>query len=1632
MNRQLNRMFSVVTILALLLMALPVQSARADNVPQLLPFSQNWSNTGLITANDDWSGVPGIVGFLGQDITTGTGTDPQTLLGVSALANDVDVIANQTNTGITNGGVAEFEITDSVIAMQGSGTADAPHIILYLNTTGQTNITVAYNVRDVDASADNAIQQVALQYRVGNSGNFTNLPGGYIADATTASSASQVTPISVQLPAAAENQPEVQVRIITTNAVGSDEWVGIDDLSVTASVTDVAPSIVTTDPANGATAVDISSNITVNFSEAIDATAGAITVECPAGSVVASNAVVDNLSSVVLDPGSDLPYSTTCTINVSASGITDEDGNDPPDNMAENFTASFVTADEPPPPAVGDVVISQVYGGGGNAGATYTHDFIELFNQGTTTASLDGWSVQYTSATGTGNFGSSTTLITPLSGSLAPGQYLLIQEATNAAVGSPLPTPDITDATPISMAAGAGKVALVNTTAPLGCNGSSTPCSPAALATIVDLVGYGSANFFEGSGPAPTISATLADFREEDGCVDTDDNSADFTATTPAARNSSSPFNSCVNQPTVINEVLASTTGTDVEYIELYGEAGASLAGLSLIYVESNDVSGPGTIDFRYDFAPAATLGLNGFYLVGTTAGLQSFYGVTPNADIPTNSLENSSATVALVETSSLTGASIGGSEVVLDTVGITDATASTFFFGAPVVGPDGSFFPAGVRRVTDGVDTDTAADWVISDFNLGPANTPTAGTGADVAPTVTETNPAEGATNVPVGSDISVTFSESVDVTAGAISVECPAGIPVASNAAASDVSSVTVDPASDLPATTTCSIVIDANGVIDNDGTPDTLTGTTSFSFTTGTAGGITPIHTIQGSGNTSAAGTFTVEGIVVGDYQAQSSGQLRGFFIQEEDADVDADPATSEGIFVFCNTCPVPVSVGDKVRVTGASSEFFNMTQLTASTVASVSVFSSGNPLPTPASVQLPVPGVPSGDLVAATTVINAYFEAFEGMLVSYPDTLSVSEYFELARYGQLILFEGGRPHTFTAVNTPTATGLINHQIDLASRKIILDDTDNRENRPVDVPNTPYYHPVPGLSTTNFFRGGDTITNLTGVLHWSFAGGGSPNAWRIRPVTEAYNYAFTPVNTRPAMPSIDGRLTVASFNVLNYFLTIDTSNTCAPTQNQDCRGADSAQELERQRTKMLAALSAIDADVFGFMEMENTTGVEPLADIVAGLPGYNYIDTGVIGTDAIRVGIIYKTSAVTPVGSYAILDSSVDPRFVDTRNRPALAQTFEENATGARFTVVVNHLKSKGSGCGPGDDDTATGQGNCNGTRTLAAQALADWLATDPTGSGDSDVLIIGDLNSYAKEDPIVALQNAGYTDLVAAFGGSSAYGYVFDGQLGYLDHALSNPSLTPQVADVAEWHINADEIPLLDYNDDQRTADEAVFEEESDSLPLYEPNQFRTSDHDPVIIGLNLTVPNRAPNANDDSVTTNEDTSVTINVLANDTDADADALIVSAVTQGANGTVVINGDNTVTYTPNADFNGGDSFTYTISDEEGASDTATVSVTITSVNDAPVAVDDTLIVAKNGSDVVFALANDSDVDGDTLTVVSFTEGAHGTVKYSERNNNFRYTPRRGFTGTDTFTYTISDGNGGTATATVTVTVE
>ncbi len=570
---------------------------------------------------------------------------------------------------------------------------------------------------------------------------------------------------------------------------------------------------------------------------------------------------------------------------------------------------------------------------------------------------------------------------------------------------------------------------------------------------------------------------------------------------------------------------------------------------------------------------------------------------------------------------------------------------------------------------------------------------------------------------------------------------------------------------------------------------------------------------IHQIQGSGaafDPAFGGTRTVEGVV-------TAAMLGGVFLQEEAVDVDTDPLTSEAIFVFLSGRAAP-TVGSVVRATGTVAEFGGKTQL--GQVTAVEPCDGDAPAITATPVTFPLAS--PGDL-----------ERYEGMQVRLVDELVISESFNYDRFGEVVV--ALPPNGWNRLYTPTAVVEPGDEAralaaEYKRRTITIDDRSTAQNPSV-IP-----HPGNGepFSLTNRFRAGDTVTGIEGIMDQAFG------AYRLQP-TEYGTY--TAKNPRPAdAPAVGGRVQVASFNVLNYFLTLDRgTNQCGAHLNLDCRGANDETEFQRQRAKILAALAELDADVVGLMEMENSPGVEPGADLVAGLNErlgagtYDYLDTGVIGTDAIRVGMLYKPGAVRPVGRFDVLDSSDDPRFDDQKSRPMLTQSFDEISSGARFTVSVNHLKSKGSACA-GDADLGDGQGNCNQTRTRAAQAIVDHLAGDPTESGDPDQLIIGDLNSYDHEDPIDALVAGGFTDLVEKFGGEYAYGYVFNGMVGYLDHALSTPSLTPQVTGAAEWHINADEPDILDY-------DMSFKPNPIDAL--YAPDPYRSSDHDAVLVGLDLT-------------------------------------------------------------------------------------------------------------------------------------------------------------------------------------------
>jgi predicted extracellular nuclease len=611
-------------------------------------------------------------------------------------------------------------------------------------------------------------------------------------------------------------------------------------------------------------------------------------------------------------------------------------------------------------------------------------------------------------------------------------------------------------------------------------------------------------------------------------------------------------------------------------------------------------------------------------------------------------------------------------------------------------------------------------------------------------------------------------------------------------------------------------------------------------------------TQISSVQGSGDSTPlfAQTVTVEGVVVGGYQ--QSTQLRGFFLQEETWDEDGVAETSEGVFVFSGSTPaLTVAEGQRVCVTGMASESLGMTRIDATrTGGSLSLTTPGDNLAdvTTASIDLPVVGT------AALA-----FERYEGMRVSFADRLVVTEHVDLDRFGAIRLTADARPTGYTQSDeTPTMAEYAAYLDALARHTVLLDDDDDTQYSAL--PAGVLAHPQTagfgvGEQGINYFRAGDSVTGLTGVMSWTNGGATGANAWRLRPVASA-PAVFAVDNPRvPAQSAALGDLRVVGFNVGNYFSTIDT--TGGPTAPL---GADSAAEFERQSAKLVATLTELDADVIGVVGIENNAGfaVQELANrlnAATGSADYDVVFTGQLGTDAVAVGLIYRTTAVAPVGAPAVL---ADVAFTtpnggtEPRNHPAVAQTF--SAAGEKFTIVVNHFAARSSTGATGWDlDQLDGQGAFNDTRTKGAAYLANaWLASDPTGQGDEDYLLIGDLNAFRGEAPVAQLRGAGFDDLVALYQGADAYSVVMDGQAGYADHAFASAAMLEQVVGAYIWHINADEVEAFDYNDTTQDAFGEQFAERKPSgNELYAADAFRSATRDPVVVDIALTAPPPPP-------------------------------------------------------------------------------------------------------------------------------------------------------------------------------------
>lgn len=699
----------------------------------------------------------------------------------------------------------------------------------------------------------------------------------------------------------------------------------------------------------------------------------------------------------------------------------------------------------------------------------------------------------------------------------------------------------------------------------------------------------------------------------------------------------------------------------------------------------------------------------------------------------------------------------------------------------------------------------------------------------------------------------------------------------------------------------------------------------------------------------------------------------GGINGFFIQ--DINGDNNNFTSDGIFI--RTTNHSVEIGQPVQITGTVNEFFDRTEII--NVSDLKLCGTQS-ITTPISLSLPV-------------ITLTDFEKYEGMLVEFSNELYINGTHDFDRYGEVVL--GSQPHINpTSLFPPGSVEYEQMKNSYSLDQIILDDGQLTYN-----PN-PTRHPNGiDFSLENFFRSRDVLTNVTGILDYAYG------KYRLQPIEGAIYFN---TNSRPSKPDeVGGTIRVASFNVLNYFTTLNS------------RGAENETEFTRQHDKLISTITKLDADILGLVEIENNTiAIQNLVDglnLANGEEIYTFIETGIIGIDEIKVAIIYKPGSVTPIGSHAILDSTIDNRFLDEKNRPSLAQTFLDPINNKNFTVIVNHFKSRSSACDDiNDPNLNDGSGNCNLTRKSASEALIDWIASDPTGSGSNNFLIIGDLNSYSKEEPIQEILSGSddklstiddYTNLVQKFNGEDAYTYVFDSQFGYLDHAFASTFLSRRVTGTTIWHINADESDLLDYNLTYK-----------DPL-LYSPDEYRSSDHDPIIIGLDFSDSIPPIAESNENYTGIEDESIEISLEA--IDESNRSLTFRIVSDPSFGSLQLS-SNLVTYTPNSNYSGLDTFKFVANNGIEDSNQATISINIQPVNDLPVAQDDYFEINENELLQVPAsgvLINDYDIENDVLSAFLVKSPSQGDLVLS-LDGSFSYLPPTDFIGDIEFSYKVFDG--------------
>lgn len=565
---------------------------------------------------------------------------------------------------------------------------------------------------------------------------------------------------------------------------------------------------------------------------------------------------------------------------------------------------------------------------------------------------------------------------------------------------------------------------------------------------------------------------------------------------------------------------------------------------------------------------------------------------------------------------------------------------------------------------------------------------------------------------------------------------------------------------------------------------------------------------------------------EGVVT--LSLQGKNQYRGFWLQQTDSLIGEK--SSSGIFVYYDG--QPVKSGQIIRLLAQVAEYHGLTEFRKVKALKSCAFDAS--LPKAIKITLPV--------VSITEL-----EALEGMRVFLRQDLVVSDLYGagngLGNYGQFAIssqLHSQPTERFSAAQLRENKNLLPVK---ALDYLLIDDASAKP--------FPSFIPYPtsaGFSADNAVRITDRLKYVKGVLH------AYGEYYMVIPDSVS-GIEIKPARLRSKEPAVSksANLVIASLNLSNYFngdrINNDQKNRGFPT----VRGARSYRGFLLQTEKIVSALSAMDADIIGLMEVENDGygSYSAIQDLTRALnkgvsakgkyhfirPPPDLLNDGRLGSDVISVGLLYRPNKVKVKRLAKVLNTrtSHNSLFDDTRNRPSLIQRFEFK--GQEFIIGVNHFKSKSRPCDEVEFDTL--QGNCNITRYKAALALGNFLQQQ--GSGSLPTLILGDLNSYSQEDPLLALYDLGFHNLkyrtdLSNLSNMPSFSYSFQGLLGNLDHALANEAFLPFIESLDSWHINSIEDVLLDY---KREDNGHSFP----SLDIYgSGDAYRSSDHDPVVLGL----------------------------------------------------------------------------------------------------------------------------------------------------------------------------------------------